>query len=190
MIQAGLVHHVATEDMDALTFKTTNLLRRLTMPEARKLPVQELSYEKVIKMLNLTHEQFVDLCILLGCDYVPNIKGIGPKKAIELIRQHKSLEAIIKSLKGSKYAVPENWEYEGARQLFLDPEVHHEVPPPKWTQPNVEDCVEFLANEKGFAEERVRNALKRMEKAKGKTNQVGFLFERVLMEHIDKSSWK
>jgi len=171
MILAGLVHHVATEDMDALTFKTTNVLRRLTMPEARKLSVQELSYEKVIKMLDLTHEQFVDLCILLGCDYVPSIKGIGPKKAMELIRQHKSLEAIIESLKGSKYEVPIDWQYEGARQLFLDPEVHHDVPAPKWTAPNVEDCVEFLANEKGFAEDRVRNALKRMDKAKGKTNQ-------------------
>ena len=66
MVQAGIVHHVATEDMDALTFKSTSLLRRLTMPEARKLPVQEISYEKVMKMIDLTHEQFVDLCILLG----------------------------------------------------------------------------------------------------------------------------
>merc|ERR1712123_491717 len=87
------------------------------------------------------------------------------------IRQHKSLEAIIESLKGSKYEVPKDWQYKGARQLFLDPEVHHDVPAPKWTAPNVEDCVEFLANEKGFAEDRVRNALKRMDKAKGKTNQ-------------------
>ena len=75
MAAAGLVHHVATEDMDALTFKTGSLLRRLTMPEARKLPVQELSYEKMIKMLDLSHDQFVDLCILLGCDYVPSIKA-------------------------------------------------------------------------------------------------------------------
>ena len=66
MVQAGIVHHVATEDMDALTFKSSSLLRRLTMPEARKLPVQEISYEKVMKMIDLTHEQFVDLCILLG----------------------------------------------------------------------------------------------------------------------------
>ena len=27
----------------------------------------------------------MDLCILLGCDYVDKIKGIGPKKAIELV---------------------------------------------------------------------------------------------------------
>ena len=32
-----------------------------------------------------SQEQFVDLCILLGCDYVDKIKGVGPKKAIELV---------------------------------------------------------------------------------------------------------
>ena len=82
----GLVHAVSTEDMDALCFKTPTLLRRLTMPEARKLPVQEISYEKLMAVLGLTHDEFVDLCILMGCDYVPNIRGIGPKKAFELIK--------------------------------------------------------------------------------------------------------
>ena len=33
----------------------------------------------------MKQEEFVDLCILLGCDYVDKIKGIGPKKAIELV---------------------------------------------------------------------------------------------------------
>ena len=45
------------------------------MPEARKLPVQEISYDKMMKLLDLDHEQFIDLCILMGCDYVPSIKG-------------------------------------------------------------------------------------------------------------------
>ena len=35
--------------------------------------------------MELDQDQFVDLCILLGCDYVDKIKGIGPKKAIELV---------------------------------------------------------------------------------------------------------
>ena len=80
------MHAVSTEDMDALCFKTPTLLRRLTMPEARKLPVQEITYEKLMAVLGLTHDEFVDLCILMGCDYVPNIRGIGPKKAFELIK--------------------------------------------------------------------------------------------------------
>ena len=88
--------------MDALCFKTTTLLRRLTMPEARKLPVQEISYEKLMAVLGLTHDEFVDLCILMGCDYVPNIRGIGPKKAFELIKFGSKFKGQIGSLFRSK----------------------------------------------------------------------------------------
>lgn len=37
--------------------------------------------------LDLSHDKFIDLCILCGCDYTGSIKGIGPKKALALIRQ-------------------------------------------------------------------------------------------------------
>lgn len=43
-------------------------------------------------------DQFVDLCILLGCDYCPSIRGIGPKKAFELILAHKSIESILENI--------------------------------------------------------------------------------------------
>lgn len=171
MAREGLVNAVSTEDMDALCFQTPVLLRRLTMPEARKLPVQEISYEKLMAVLGLTHDEFVDLCILMGCDYVPNIRGIGPKKAFELIKKHKSIDKILKEIDQKKYVPPENWRYEDARELFVEPEVHKITEPPKWKSPDLEGTVEFLAGEKGFNEDRIRNGIKRMQKSKGKTNQ-------------------
>lgn len=67
--------------------------------------------------------QFVDLCILLGCDYCETIRGIGPKRALELITQYKSIEEVLKNIDKSKYIVPEDWNFEQARQLFMQPEV-------------------------------------------------------------------
>lgn len=67
--------------------------------------------------------QFIDLCILLGCDYCDSIRGIGPKRAIDLIKQHRNIETILKNIDTEKYAVPENWLYKEARQLFVNPEV-------------------------------------------------------------------
>ena len=43
---------------------------------------QQIDYAKAIAGLGITHEQFVDLCILLGCDYCDTIRGIGPKTAL------------------------------------------------------------------------------------------------------------
>lgn len=67
--------------------------------------------------------QFVDLCILLGCDYCETIRGIGPKRAMELVSQYKSIEEILKNIDKSKYVVPEDWNFEQARQLFMEPEI-------------------------------------------------------------------
>lgn len=118
LCKAGLVYATGTEDMDALTFATPILIRKLTFANqtAKGAKIQQMNYKKAIEGLNLTHEQFVDLCILLGCDYCDTIRGIGPKTALKLIRQHGSIEKIITSLKGvvnkdgvQKYVVPKNW---------------------------------------------------------------------------------
>ena len=72
---------------------------------------------------DLTQEQFVDLCILLGCDYVDKIKGIGPKKAIELVKKHKNIETILENIDKSKYPPPSDWLFSEARRLFTSPDV-------------------------------------------------------------------
>lgn len=60
---------------------------------------------------------------MLGCDYTTSIRGVGPKRAIELIKNHKSLEKIVENLDKKKFTVAEDWNYAEARKLFLNPEV-------------------------------------------------------------------
>lgn len=118
LCKAGLVYATGTEDMDALTFATPILIRKLTFANqsAKGAAIQQMNYKKAIEGLGLTHEQFVDLCILLGCDYCDTIKGIGPKTALKLVREHGSIEKILPALKGvvnkdgvKKYAIPKDW---------------------------------------------------------------------------------
>ena len=49
--------------------RTPKLLRRMTFAASNKQPILEVDYQKVLAGLQLTHAQFVDLCILCGCDY-------------------------------------------------------------------------------------------------------------------------
>ncbi|XP_034943216.1 flap endonuclease 1 [Chelonus insularis] len=172
LVKAGKVFAAATEDMDALTFGSNVLLRRLTFSEAKKLPVQEIHLDKVLSEMELNKEEFVDLCIMLGCDYTGTIKGIGPKRAIELIKTHRCLEKIVENLDTKKYEVPENWNYKDARQLFLNPEI---ADPNefdfKWQEPDEEGLVKFLCTEKQFDEQRVRNGAKKLCKARNTSVQ-------------------
>lgn len=43
--------------------------------------------------------KFIDLCILLGCDYLEPIKGVGPKSALKLIREFGDLGSIVEHLR-------------------------------------------------------------------------------------------
>ncbi|KAG7339447.1 XPG I domain containing protein [Nitzschia inconspicua] len=111
LCRAGLVWATGTEDMDALTFQTPVLIRKLTFANAssKNATIQQIDYKKAVEGLELTHDQFVDLCILLGCDYCDNIKGIGPKTALKLIREHGSIEKILPTLDRKKYTIPKDW---------------------------------------------------------------------------------
>lgn len=43
--------------------------------------------------------QFIDLCILLGCDYCDKIAGLGPKRALTLIQKHRTIENVVLHVK-------------------------------------------------------------------------------------------
>jgi len=109
LCRAGTVWGVGTEDMDALTFRCPILLRKMTFANASKSDIQQMDYAKAIEGLGLNDDEFVDLCIMLGCDYCDSIRGVGPKTALKLIRAHGSIEKILENIDRNKFKVPEDW---------------------------------------------------------------------------------
>ena len=89
--------------MDTLTFNTPVLYRHLTFSEAKKEPISEINLQLALEGLEMEMFQFIDLCILLGCDYLEPIKGIGPKSALKLAREYGGLKGIVEHLR-EKYA--------------------------------------------------------------------------------------
>lgn len=136
--------------MDTLTFGTPVLLKNLTASEQKKLPVTEINLAKALEELDMPMQQFIELCMLLGCDYLDPIKGVGPKKALKLIREYKCLDRVLEVLQSGEapkkedghepdtqadessavppkkrggVQVPEFWPYQEARELFQTPQV-------------------------------------------------------------------
>ena len=56
--------------------------------------ISKINLEVLLKELNLNYDQFVDVCILCGCDYTDSIPGIGPMKSYDLIQKYKQIENI------------------------------------------------------------------------------------------------
>lgn len=103
LCKSGKVWATATEDMDALTFGSSVLLRHMTFSAARKVPIAEYQLQKVLEELQLSMEQFIDVCILSGCDYAETIKGIGGGRALQLIRKHGNIEGVLQAIDTEKY---------------------------------------------------------------------------------------
>ncbi|CAJ0750103.1 24725_t:CDS:10 [Entrophospora sp. SA101] len=156
LAKAGKVYAAASEDMDTLTFSSPILLRHLTFSESRKLPIDEINLNKVIEGLEVSMDQ-----------------GIGPHRAVELIKKHGSLEEIIENLDPKRYTIPEDWPYKEVRELFKKPVVKdpNEIEI-KWETPDVEGIVDFLVHQKNFSEERVRKSVAKLAKNIKATTQL------------------
>lgn len=88
--------------------------------------VVEFSLSKVLEKLALSREQFVDMCILCGCDYADKITKIAVKGAFDMIRRHGSIEAVLAHIGKSaklveRHPYPADFEEQffTARNMFL-----------------------------------------------------------------------
>ncbi|KAA8491873.1 Flap endonuclease 1 [Porphyridium purpureum] len=179
LTKSGKVYATASEDMDALTFGTPRLIRQLwagasTTAEKNKIRPVEISLDAALDELHLTMDQFRDLCILCGCDYVNSIKGIGPNKALKLVQEHKTLESIVALLeKDKKYQIPEEFPIDAVRGLFISPEVtpSDEIDL-EWKPPQEDELVQFMCVENQFSEKNVRNGVEKIRASKGKAGQM------------------
>src|SRR3990167_2451682 len=89
---------LATNDADAMLFEAPRIIRNLSMA-GRKKRKDKLSYDIVnpdlidlhdnLEHLGINQEQLIALAMLIGTDYNSGgIKGIGPKKALSLVKKH------------------------------------------------------------------------------------------------------
>lgn len=157
----------ASQDFDCLLIGAPILVRNLTMSGRRKLPGKN-AYAKIspelirlkpnLERLGISQEQLVDMAILIGTDFNEGIKGIGPKKALQLIKKNGNVENVFATIGDSNALSFE--EIKEIRELFLNPKVtkNYEI---KWNNPDEEKAKDFLCEKHKFSEKRVNNTLKK-----------------------------
>merc|ERR1719393_877986 len=107
LCKAGKVYAAVTEDADCLTFGTPLLIRNLLAAESAKKQIFEVNLKIALEQLDITMDQFIDFCIMSGCDYCDTIRGVGPKTAMQLIVQHGNLEKVLENTEPEK--IPSNF---------------------------------------------------------------------------------
>jgi flap endonuclease-1 len=174
----GDADYCASQDYDSLLFGAPKLIRNVTISGRRRLPSKNIVIEvvpevvelgQVLKKCQITYEQLIDVGILIGTDFNPGgIKGLGPKTALKLIKEHGTLENALSHVENAQFPA----EPQKIREIFLNPKVtdNYRI---EWKEPDAEGIVNFICRERDFSEDRVRKAVERMQKgivkSKGKT---------------------
>jgi flap endonuclease-1 len=165
MVKKGDAYAVGSQDFDCLLVGSPILIRNLTSSSRRKLPGKE-AYTKInphqirlksnLKSLGINQKQLVDMAILIGTDFNDGIKGIGPKKSLNLIKKNGNVENAIATVGGEK--LPSFDEIKEIRKIFLKPSVTDDYSL-DWPGSDNEKVIKILCDDHQFKLERVQPVL-------------------------------
>ncbi|RMD67859.1 flap endonuclease-1 [Candidatus Pacearchaeota archaeon] len=172
LVKEGQAYAVGSQDYDALVVGAKRLIQNLTLARKRKtmngfvyISPELIEYEHVLNTLGINADQLICLAILVGTDFNPGgVKGIGQKKALELVKRKKYPVEIFKEV---EERLDFNWQ--DVFEIFKKPNVAHvELEFPKL---NEERILEILVREHDFSEERVRKQLEKLRERKKQNAQ-------------------
>ena len=91
----NLVDAVLTEDMDILTFGSPKIIKNLT--SQKKKPIV-ISLNKIKEKFGWNHNNFIEICVLLGCDYSDHITDINFLKLFHEYQKSKNIYKVLNNL--------------------------------------------------------------------------------------------
>lgn len=172
LVKNGQAWGVGSQDYDAVVVGASRLIQNLTLAKKRKfnggsvdIGPEMIEYEKVLNHLGINSDQLICLAILVGTDFNPGgIKGLGPKKALALVKDKKYPVEVFKEV---EERLDFNWQE--VFEIFKKPDVSREkVEFPKIDEDKIK---EILVNRHNFSMERVEKQLEKLKEGRGKGAQ-------------------
>ena len=163
MARAGQAWTAVSKDYDTLLFGAPRLLRFLTIGGREFLPSKGtfrplepelLDLETQLARWGIDREGLIDLALLVGTDFNPGVRGIGPKKALALVQRHGRIDAMPAEIKDAV------GEVDAIRALYLRPDVTDDYAL-EFGAPDQDGVIRFLCEEHQFSRDRVTAALAR-----------------------------
>src|SRR3989344_4690321 len=172
IVKDGEAYAVGSQDYDALVVGGARLVQNLTLARKRKtvsgyvdIAPEVIEYSSVLQELGVDPDQLISLAILVGTDFNPGgVKGIGPKKALALVKQKKYPVEIFREI---EHQLDFNWQE--VFEIFKKPNVKKvKINFPKM---DVDKIKEVLVRKHDFSLERVEKQLEKLYEIKKKSAQ-------------------
>ena len=119
-----LVDYVITEDSDLMIYGCPKIIFKLDKIEQGQgflVDINDIGKCKEMNFKNWSMAQFRTFGILCGCDYLDNIKGIGPKRANELVNKFKTIDKVVYNIRTMKSTVPAGYlvDFKRVEKMFI-----------------------------------------------------------------------
>lgn len=150
LAENNYVDAVLTEDMDILTFGSPKIVRNLTSQKKKPL---EISLNKIKDKFGWTHNNFIEICVLLGCDYSDHITDINFLKLFHEFQKEKDIDIVLEKIK-RKIS-----NYKFAMSYFKYPEIDKNVGSLSYDPKDIELLENKLVNDYGFIKYKIRKKL-------------------------------
>ena len=172
LVKSGQAWAVASQDYDALAVGSPRLIQNMTLSKTRRtasgiiyIAPELIEYGKLLNELGITGDQLICLAILVGTDYNPGgVKGIGPKKALALVREKKYPVDIFRAIEERV-----DFDWSTVFEMFKKPQVRAESV--IFPAMNRDKIIEILVERHDFSLERVQKQLDKLTEVKMKGAQ-------------------
>jgi len=172
LVKNKVAHYSNSHDFDSLLFGCSHVVQNISKSLRRKVHGR-WKYQKItpvtidlkenLKRLGIDQFHLVDMALLIGTDYFPGIRNIGPKHAYKFIKKHRFVENVIIEEK-------ENYDFSDlnseviarVRKIFLLPEVLMEYPNLSWNYPSKQHTLSLLCEDHHLNRERVETNLNKL----------------------------
>jgi flap endonuclease-1 len=156
LVKNGFASGVLTEDMDILTFGSKRIYRNLG---SYKKTTLEINLDDILEKIKLDYDQFIELCILFGCDYCDRIKDISAEDLYETYIKFKDINKTLEYLKKNKYMVPEINNIDTIKEYFKNPPVLNNITNVNLYKADIEKLEDKLVNEYGLIKSKIINKI-------------------------------
>ena len=120
----------------------------------RPLVPEVIDLEEQLAAWQITRDGLIDLALLVGTDFNEGVRGIGPKKALGLVRRYGAIESMPPEIRDAAGDVT------ALRRIYQQPPVRNDYSI-SFREPNFDGILRFLCDERQFSRERVSDALTR-----------------------------
>lgn len=138
----GHVKYCMTNDLDVFPMGASWVIRGFNF---RTKTCQLYNSQTIMRNIGITSsKEFIDLCILHGCDYIDRPYGLTNNMIVDFIKRFKSIENIkeyIDALPDTDITFPENYDPTDAREFFKTPILEEVF---NWKPPSIEYWCNFI----------------------------------------------